>query len=215
VHARKSIIDALIILGKKDMQTLSKGLYDNRWYVVRNIIYILRKIGDKRAVEHLLKTIRHGDARVRKEVIKALGELGGREGIQTLRECLDDPEVQARIASAKAFGNIGSAVAKKIMMDKVSGKMFNDRAFEEKKEFYEVLSRWKDEEMFDFLVRILRKKAFFGRSKNYENKACSAFGLGLLGNKDALPFLYKFKDSNSKLLREFSYAAIKKLEYGR
>jgi HEAT repeat protein len=215
VHARKSVIDALIILGKKDIHTLSKGLADNRWYVVRNIIYILRKIGDKRAAEHLLKTIRHGDARVRKEVIKALGELGGREGIQVLRECLDDPDGQVRISTAKAFGSIGSTVAKKIIKDKVSDKMFTERDFEEKKEFYEVLSRWKDEEVFDFLIRTLRKRAFFGRSKNFENRACAAFGLGLMGDKDALPVLYKFKDSNNKLLREFSSAAIKKLEYGQ
>jgi HEAT repeat protein len=215
VQARKNVIDALIILGKKDIQALSKGLADSRWYVVRNIIYILRKIGDKRAVEYLLKTVRHGDARVRKEVIKALGELGGREGIQILRECLDDPDGHVRISAAKAFGNIGSAVAKKIIKDKVSDKAFKERDFEEKKEFYEVLSsRWKDEEVFDFLIRTLRKRVFFGRGKNFEDRACAALGLGLMGNKDALPMLYRFKDSNNKLLREFSQTAVKKLEYG-
>jgi HEAT repeat protein len=94
IRARRSVIDALIALGKKDIQALSKGLEDHRWYVVRNIIYILRKIGDKRATEYLLKTVRHADVRVRKEVIKALGELGGREVVQTLRECLNDPEAR-------------------------------------------------------------------------------------------------------------------------
>jgi HEAT repeat protein len=215
VQARKNVIDALIILGKKDIHVLSRGLADSRWYVVRNIIYILRKIGDKRAVEYLLKTARHGDARVRKEVIKALGELGGTEGIQILRECLDDPDGQVRISAARAFGNIGSAVAKKIIKDKISDKTFREKGFDEKKQFYEVLSKWKDEEVFDFLLRTLKKKAFFGRGRNFENRACAAFGLGLMGNKDALPVLYKFKDSNNKLLREFSQAAVKKIEYDR
>jgi len=36
-----------------------------------------------------------------------------------------------------------------------------------------------------------------------------------LGNKDALPVLEKYKDSKNKLLRDFTYAAIKKLEYGQ
>jgi HEAT repeat protein len=215
VQARKHVIDALIILGKKDIHALSKGLVDSRWFVVRNIIYILRKIGDKRAVEYLLKTARHGDARVRKEVIKALGELGGTEGIQILRECLDDPDGQVRIAAAKAFGNMGSAVAKKIIKDKVSDKTFKERDFDEKRQFYEVLSRWKDDEVFDFLIRTLRKRVFFGRGRNFENRACAAFGLGLMGNKDALPVLYRFKDSNNKLLREFAQGAVKKIEYGR
>jgi hypothetical protein len=215
IQARKSVIEALIVLGKKDIQALAKGLDDHRWFVVRNIIYILRKIGDKRAIEYLLRTVRHGDIRVRKEGIRALGELGGREVIQTLRECLDDSDVHVRLASARAFGKIGSEAAKRIILDKISDKTFKERDFEEKREFYEVLSKWKDAEVFDFLVRALKKRTFFGRAKNYENKACAAFCLGLLGNKDALPILYKHKKTNNKILREFSYTAIKRIEYGQ
>ncbi|MEW6215007.1 MAG: HEAT repeat domain-containing protein [Nitrospirota bacterium] len=215
IHARKSVIEVLIFLGRKDIQTLVMKLDDHRWYVVRNIVYILRKIGDKKAIEYLLKTVKHGDTRVRKEVIRALGELGGQEALQTLSECLDDPDVQVRIASARAISNIGSEDAKKIILEKISEKKFKERDFEEKKEFYEVLSRWKDAEVFDFLINILKKKSFFGIIKDYENMACATFCLGLLGNKDALPFLYKFRNTNNKLLREFSHTAIKRIEYGQ
>jgi len=215
IHARKKMIEALTVLGRKDIQAVSKGLNDQRWYVVRNIIYILRKIGDKGAVEFLLRTVKHPDIRVRKEAIMALGELGGQAVVKTLRECLDDPDVQVRIGSVKAFGTIGSEVSKKIVLEKISEKGFKERDFEEKKGFYEVLSRWKDAEVFDFLIKELKRKSFFGRAKNYENKACAAFCLGLLGNRDALPSLYRFKDSKNKLLREFSFSAIRKLEYGQ
>ncbi len=215
IRARKSVIDMLIALGKKDIQAISRGLEDQRWYVVRNIIYVLRKIGDKRAVENLLKTVRHSDVRVRKEVIKTLGELGGREVIQTLRECLDDADMEVRISASKAFGNLGTEVAKKIILDKISDKTFRDKDFEEKKEFFEVLSRWKDKEVFEFLVRTAKKKTFFGRSKNYENKACAALGLGLLGDRDALPILEKLNETGNKLLKDLSYVAIKKLEHGQ
>lgn len=214
IRARKSVIEALITIGKKDIQALSRGLNDQKWYVVRNIIYILRKIGDRKAIEYLLKTVRHADIRVRKEVIKALGELGGKEGIQTLRECLDDPDMQVRISAVKSFAAIGSEAAKRITLDKIAEKNFKEKDFEEKREFFEALSRWKDKEVLDFLVKILKTRSFFGRAKLYESKACALFSLGLLGNKDALPLLYKYKDSNNKLLSDFSNLAIKKLEYG-
>jgi hypothetical protein len=215
IHARKSAIEALVFLGKKDIQALSKGLDDKRWFVVRNIIYILRKIGDKRAIEYLLRTVKHSDIRVKKEVLRALGELGGREVVLTLKECLDDDDMDIRIAAAKAFGKIGSEAAKRIMIDKISGKAFKERAFEEKKEFFEILSKWKDDEILDFLVRILKKKTFFfGRSKNYENNACAAFSLGLLGRKDVLPILLKYRKSKNRLLREYTYTAVKRLEHG-
>lgn len=215
IHARKIAIDALIFLGPKDIIALSKGLNDSRWYVVRNIIYILRKIGDKRAVDYLLKTVKHGDIRVKKEVIRALGELGGAGVLMPLRDCLDDPDIQVRSASLKALGNIVSEAAKRIIMDKIADKHFKDKDFDEKKEYFEVLSRWKDREVNDFLIRIIKKRIFWGKSKKYENKAGAAYCFGLIGNEDALLILNKCRGSNNKLLREFSYTAIKRIEYGK
>jgi HEAT repeat protein len=216
IHARKVVIDALIAIGPKDIVTLSKGLNDSRWYVVRNIIYILRKISDKRAVEFLLKTVRHADIRVRKEVIRALGELGGGGVFQVLRECLEDPEIQVRSAALRSLGTIASEAAKRIIMDRINDKGFRDKDFEEKKEYFEVISHWRDKEVFAFLSETLKKKSlFFGSTKTDEARACAAYGLGLLGNRDAIPLLQKFKGENSKLIREFSYTAIKRLEHGQ
>lgn len=215
VSARKHIIDGLIVLGRKDIQLIAKGLEDERWYLVRNIIHILRKIGDKRATEYLLRTVRHNDIRVRKEGIKALGELGGHDVIQTLRECLEDEDGEVRITAAKAFGSIGTEVAKKIVLDKISNKNFKDKEFDEKKAFYEVLSRWKDQAVFDFLIMNLKKRTFFGKAKNEEIRACAAFSLGLLGRKEALPELQSLRESGSDLLKDFINVAIRKLEHDR
>lgn len=215
IRARKSIIETLITIGRKDMQKLAAQLNDSRWYVVRNIVFILRRIGDKRAVDYLLKTMRHRDIRVRKEVIRTLGEMNGQGALQSLSECLDDSNAEVRIASARAIGNIGTDAAKKILIEKVSQKQFKERDFNERKEVYEILSRWKDAEVLDYLTGILKKKSFFGMGRNYEDMACAAFCLGLVGNKEVLPLLYKFSDTNNKLLREFSQIAIKRLELGR
>ncbi len=215
MNARKTVIEALIHLGSRDIVTLAKGLNDSRWYVVRNIIYILRKIGDKRAVDYLLRTVRHGDIRVKKEVIRALGELGGAGVLQTLRECLDDPDGPVRSVALRALGNVRSEAAKRILLNKILDKNFNDRDFDEKKEYFEVLSRWKDDEIYGFLTGALKKKTFFRRAKNYENRACAAYCLGLMGNPDALPLLQKFRNDGNKMLKEFVYTAIKRIEYGQ
>ena len=215
LRVREKITEALIRLGRKDIRTLAKALNDERWYVVRTIIHILRTIGDKRAIEYFLNGIRHTDVRVRKEAIRSLGELGSQEVLQHLRECLYDPDEGIRIAAAEAIGAIGSEEAKKIILKKILDKTFNEGDIEEKKKIYEVLSRWKDLEVFNFLIGILKKKPFFKKAETYENWACAAFGLGLLGNKDALPFLYKHRESKDKLLREFSQIAIRRIEHGQ
>lgn len=214
-RVRAKVIDALIFLGKKDIQTLATALNDTRWYVVRNIINIIRKIGDKRAIEYMLKNIKHGDIRVRKEVIRGLGEFGVEEALKPLKDRLDDIDVGVRIEAARAIGNIRSNLAKSTILEKISDKEFRSRDFEEKKEFYRVLSNWRDDsETFNFLIKILKKGSFLWWAKNYEDRACAAFCLGLMDNKDALPFLLKQADSGNKLFDEITQAAIKRLEHG-
>lgn len=215
INARKMFINALIFLGNKDIVALAKGLRDDRWYVVRNIIYVLRMMADKRAVEYLTKAIKHNDVRVRKEVVKALGELGAQGVAQNIRECLDDPDSTVRAASIRALGALGSDYAKRTLFEKITDKRFKDVEFAEKKEYFEALVRWKDAEVFDFLMRTVRRSVIFGKSKNDENRACAAYALGLLGNKDALSALHKLRDSGSKFLSEYAYAAIRRIEYGR
>lgn len=212
IHARKIVIDALITLGPKDIMALTKGLNDPRWYVTRNIIYILRNIGDKRAVEHLLKTVQHTDIRVKKEVIRTLGELGGSNVLVALRNCLDDKEIQVRIAALKALSNISAEAVKKMLMDRIIKKDFKDKSFEEKKEYFTTLANWKDREVLEFLVRIMKKRSLFGGSKLSENKAAAAHCLGLIGNKKVLPLLNKHKNASNKLLKEYAYTAIKRID---
>lgn len=212
IHGRKVVINILIHLGKKDVYSIAKGLHDRRWYVVRNIIYILRHIGDKKAVEFLLDMVRHTDERVRKEAIKTLGELKSSLALQTLKECLNDLDSSIRKSAVKALRSIGSEAAKKIIIEMISTKDFRYRDFDEKKEFYEILAHWNDEEIADFMLRTLKKRPLLGRTKANENRACAAYCLGLMGNKDSLPALYKLRDSKNKLLREYADAAIRKIE---
>jgi CO/xanthine dehydrogenase Mo-binding subunit len=173
----------------------------------------MRKIADKRAVDFLLKTVKHGDIRVKKEVIRALGELGGSGVIVALRDALDDAEDQVRIAALKALGNIGSEAAKRIVIERIRDKSFKEKEFSEKKDYFEVISKWKDKEVLDFLVGVMKKKTFFRSAKNDENRACAAYSLGLLGNKDALQFLHKYINASNKLIREFAFSAIRRLEH--
>lgn len=215
IHGRKKVIMLLVDLGKKDIQTLAKGLYDSRWYVVRNILYILRQIGDKKAVEYLIDTVRHPDSRVRREAIKAIGELKNPLALQLLKDCLNDYDSNIRKTAVRALGNFGSETAKRIIIEKMVDRDFLSRDFDEKKEFYEALSKWNDDEIRDFLLRILKKRVFFKKARHVENKACAAYCLGFIGKREDLSVLERLRDSKDNLLREYANFAIRKIEYER
>lgn len=212
MHARRNIIDALTYLGPKDIQTLFKGLHHPRWYVVRNIIYILRRIGEAKAIEPVRKTMKHEDYRVRREAVKALGALGKDNVLGSIQEGLDDEVIKVRKASLTAIGNIRTGSAKKIIMDQISKSTFANKDFNEKKEYFAVLARWNDASVFDFCTRIITKKSFWQKSKHYEIKACAAYGLGLLGDKKGLPILNRFTASKNGVLQRYSVEAIRRIE---
>jgi len=212
INSRRMVIDALVYIGRKDISPLLEEMNDPRWYVVRNIVHVLRKIGDKKAVRSLLKLLGHKDARVKREAVRALGEIGGESVVADLQKHLNDGNAQFRKAVLSALGSIRSDAAKEAIIDYITGKRFKDRDFDEKKECFHVLALWHDD-VYDFFVRMVKKRSFLS-SKKAESRACAAYGLGLLNNKDALPILNKFTTGGNKLLREYSEKAIKRLENG-
>jgi|Deesub1362B_J571_1020462.scaffolds.fasta_scaffold00069_43 HEAT repeat protein len=214
IEARKTLIEALARLGQEDLEALAQGLRDQRWYVVRNIIYIFRRIGDRRAVGYLMKTVHHPDVRVRMEALRALGELRAQEAVALLGQALEDPEAAVRSTAARALGRIGSPEAKALVFAKVTAKEFLNLQFSEKKEFFEVLAGYNDEETYEFLLRTIKKRALLKRAKVQELKACAAYALGLMKRKEALAVLHKLRESKNRLLSEYAYAAIRRIEYG-
>lgn len=75
---RRYYIDRLMEL-KPPLQTLLDRLNDDRWYVVRNILVLLRAIGNSSCCRQLSRLTRHPHPRVRQEAIRTLAHFGDRE----------------------------------------------------------------------------------------------------------------------------------------
>lgn len=211
IKGRRLVIDAISIVGRLDIKTLAKGLSDSRWYVVRNIISILGKIADARAVGYLTKILSHPDQRVRKEAIKTICGIGGSNMLPYLTNALNDSVPSIRITAVRMLGNTRTEAVKKLLLTELSKKDFSSKDFAEKKEFYEAITHWQDQEVKDFLLATLKKKKFWGRIKNDETRTCAAYAIGIVGDKDAIPFLEEAQSSKNKLLKTFSTVAIKRL----
>jgi HEAT repeat protein len=80
---RHKILDALVGVGRRHVDVLAPYRSHPRWYVVRNVVFILGRLG-KDALSTLLGTGVHADPRVRKETVRSLGLLGGQEAIKRL-----------------------------------------------------------------------------------------------------------------------------------
>ncbi len=186
ISARRTVIKILSDKGAKDIDLLAKGLSDKRWYVVRNIIFILRKIANESAMNHIIHMTDHYDSRVKKEALRALGEMGTESLLPVITESLNDRDQAVRIAACRAVGQIGTPKSKQLIIKYIQSKGFRDKNFAEKKEIFTILSRWKEKDVIDFLVRIMKKKALFKRAKNNETRAAAIHCLGHTGADNVL-----------------------------
>jgi len=214
MHGRRVVMDLLAVVGQKDLTTLAAGLRDKRWFVVRNTLCILGKIGDVKSVDTLGRCVPHEDPRVRKETFRSLGVIGGSRVLPHLKKGLSDRDSGVRISAVKAFRGLqDSEVAMRIVLEEVKQKDFGSKPFEEKKEFFAVISQWDNRDVKDFLVKTLEQKSFFGRAKIDEIRACAAHAIGLLKDgADLVPELQKAASSAGDLLRTEIRESLKKLK---
>ena len=73
---RLALCDYLVEAGGDYVDIIARVIYDKRWYVVRNTVYILARIGNQKALTYLEKALHHEEARVRLEVAKGLLDAG-------------------------------------------------------------------------------------------------------------------------------------------
>ena len=104
LSARRAYRDALVELDRVGVPLLEDMVGDERWFVVRNMVGILGEIRSADAIDHFTRTIRHHDARVRRETIVALSKIGGEESVGLLTQGLNDKEANLRAASALGLG---------------------------------------------------------------------------------------------------------------
>ncbi len=191
IRYRRALIDTIAALGRDNIGVLASGLKDKRWQVVRNIVTILGRIGDKAALEHLKQALGHAEPGVRREAVRSLGMIGGPKAGDALLLAMEDPDQQIRMAALRFLPNAQSYSVLDHLMEIITRQDFDLRAFSEKRAFFEVLAEIGQDRVLPFMLKLLRKKAFFGGAKKDEIRASAAYGLGNIHQQEALDALKK------------------------
>ncbi len=102
--ARKALVDTISTMAGEYVSELGERVTDPRWYFVRNVVAILGKTKQPEIVSFLSRTLRHPDARVRRETIRALSGVQDRLAIEMLIAALDDDDAQNVQLAARYLG---------------------------------------------------------------------------------------------------------------
>jgi HEAT repeat protein len=95
-HHRETLCDFLAAAGKNNIDIVARTLYDKRWFVVRNSVMILGRIGDDKSLAHIRRAVNHEELRVRREVLVAIRSNLSKTATAMLRELVFDSDERLR-----------------------------------------------------------------------------------------------------------------------
>ncbi len=96
---RRFMMDRLIEMGPAAKDPVANRLGDNRWYVLRNLVTILRHLDDPAIIPLIRPLSRHSNNRLRHEVLSALVSLHDPSAVQQILHDLDSSEREVQLAA--------------------------------------------------------------------------------------------------------------------
>jgi HEAT repeat protein len=206
---RRVICDALSEIGKNAVELFTPFIDDRRWYLVRNITYILGRIGKEKALPHIQKAFNHDELRVRREAIQALGLIGGPKAISLLIKALIDKDGRIRAMSAINLGRIGKNIGLAALLEVVQSKDFQKKEPSEMKAFLDAIGMVGSNEALSVLQQMLERKSLFGMGKKDETRPGVANALAMIGTPEARAILEKGRNSKEESIRNACQQALR------
>ena len=208
--ARRTVCDAVCEIGKNQIDQILPFLEDRRWYLVRNVVYILGRIGKESAIASVQKALGHREMRVRREAVQALGFIGGSKAFQLLIKALQDPDVRIRCAAALNLGKVGRKDSLPYLLEVIQAKEFTGKEEGEKKAFFNAVGLAGSNEPIPLLRKLLMKKAWFRRKKVDELRQGAASALALIATREAKAVLEMGQESGNAGIRKACQQALRR-----
>jgi HEAT repeat protein len=206
---RKVILQTLSEIGKESPQDFIPFLRDSRWYLVRNVVLILRTIEDRTTLESVISLISHDDKRVRREVLLYLAALSEPRAKIAMTRFLQDESSQLRIHALQVISGAKFKGAMKQIKQMAEARDFEERELEEKRTIYETLGELGGDEILPLFRELLMKKSWFNRAKDKEAMVCALAGVKKVRTPAAVKVLEDAAASRNDEVKKVILQAIK------
>ncbi len=207
---RRVICDALSEIGKNAYELFTPYLDDPRWYLIRNITYILGRLGVEASLPYIQKASNHKDSRVRREAIQAFGLIGSPKAIGLLVKALSDEDARIRAMAAINLGKLGKKATLGPLLEVVQSKDFQKKDATEMKAFFDAIGMvGGSKESVIVLKQLLERKSWFSRGKMDEVRIGAAQALAVIGTSEATAILESGRDSKDESIRDACLQALR------
>jgi HEAT repeat protein len=120
-QVRARMCQVLAKVGPLAVPPLMAGLEDSRWFLVRNLVHVLGKIGDETAFDRVATLLGHPHPKVRIEVVRALALIAPALAAAPLVELSRDADPEVRLETVRALGALRDEEAAPVLRDVAAG----------------------------------------------------------------------------------------------
>lgn len=210
--ARRAVCQALETIAADHVDVLGKGTENPRWYVVRNVIMILGKIGSSQALNYFQRTITHSDIRVRKETVVSVAKINNEQSTDFLIMALKDESESLQTMALKELVRRKSEKAFIHVENMIEDKKFKNRPADQIKEILEAYARLSGRDAFEKLKRMATRTILIPSEKEDRIKFYAVMAMGCIQSASAYQILEKISRSRNKNMADGARRAMNRMK---
>lgn len=157
---RRIVCQLLTACGKNNIAGIGDKILDHRWYLVRNVVLILGRIGDRGVIPYLQKAALHPDARVRMEAAKALSR-AGHSAFPIIQRLLKDNDANIRLEAIRSLSRLSYPKAADVFIEIINERDILGRRLDVKLEAIRALGLAKTKKSIGYLKKLARRSSGF------------------------------------------------------
>jgi HEAT repeat protein len=198
-RVRAAATTALAYICAGDPRPLAPYLRDNRWFVARNVVFVLGQIGGESAGTMLSSALGHPDARVRRAAVTALGQVPLHRRTALLVKHLDaqDPATLAHVLAMISREPDPAALA--ALLERVIATDFESRPEDERVALIGALGELGGDSVLPELERMLHAGGWFARRT--PDRTAVAQAIAAIGTPGALHLLSEGQRARAEAVR--------------
>lgn len=205
-RTRAAASTALCYLCQEQPELLAPYLEDSRWFLVRNLVFVLGQLGGPEVAELLRAAAHHPELRVRRQVVQSLGNVPSAERLPILIAQLDTQDGQLLAAALGMLMREKGRPVARALLDRIEAPHFESRPEAIRRSLFGALAEVADDTTVPALEALLHRGGWFAR-RTLERVAAARV-LQRIGTEKALAALEAALRSRNEAVRAAALDAL-------
>jgi hypothetical protein len=176
-QVRARMCQVLSKVGPPAVPVLLELLEDPRWFLVRNLVHVLGRIGDEAALGPVVALLGHEHMRVRIEAARAVAVIAPQRAVAPIVRLVEDGDPEVRLEAVRALGALRSDDAVPVLQDLATGVSSRVSDLPLRRGAIEALAGIVTPRAREALTGLARRRVWFWQRTEHQLRAMAAGAL--------------------------------------